>query len=124
MHIWKVINLTALLSSTCVAFSVTHTPSSRSVSSSSLNMGLLDFLGLGGGKAAGFDGSCVMGEESIMSPKSHGTSEVPVQEDLRWDCDVKVADNICNFNRYVREAWMSKMLACIENQYFINLFQI
>lgn len=103
MHIWKVINLTALLSSTCVAFSVTHTPSSRSVSSSSLNMGLLDFLGLGGGKAAGFDGSCVMGEESIMSPKSHGTSEVPVQEDLRWDCDVKVADNICNFNRHYAE---------------------
>jgi len=108
MHIWKIINLTALLSSDCVAFSVNQTPS-RSVPSSSLNMGLLDFLGLGGGKA-GFDGSCVMGEDSIMSPKSHGTSEVPVQEDLRWDCDVKVADNICNFNRYVRGVWMSKIL--------------
>ncbi|KAG7368780.1 hypothetical protein IV203_031523 [Nitzschia inconspicua] len=43
----------------------------------------------------------VMGDESIMSPKAHGTSAVPVQENLRWDCDRKTADNICNFNRYV-----------------------
>ena len=61
-------------------------------------MGILDFLGLGGG-SKGFDGACVMGEDSIMSPKAHGTSAVPVQENLKWDCDRKVADNICNFNR-------------------------
>lgn len=28
-----------------------------------------------------------------------GTSAVPVQENLRWGCDVKKADEICNFNR-------------------------
>ena len=32
-----------------------------------------------------------------------GTSEVPVQENLRWNCDRKVADKICNFNRHYAE---------------------
>lgn len=76
----------------------TKTPSS-STSKTSLKMGILDFLGLGEKK---FD-ACVIGDESIMSPKKHGTSEVPVQENLRWDCDRKVADNICNFNRHYAE---------------------
>lgn len=44
-----------------------------------------------------------MGDESIMSPKAHGTSEVPVQSNLRWDCDRKKADEICNFNRHYAE---------------------
>jgi len=43
-------------------------PSSASASSSSLNMGLLDSLF--GGKT--FAEPCVMGDESIMSPKAHG----------------------------------------------------
>ena len=38
-----------------------------------------------------------------MSKKAHGTSETPVQEDLRWDCDAKLADRICNFNRHYAE---------------------
>ena len=59
-------------------------------------MGFFDFLGLGGRK---YDEPCVMGDEEIMKPKIHGTSDTPVQENLRWDCDQKVADNICNFNR-------------------------
>ena len=42
----------------------------------------------------------VMGHESLMSPKSHGTSHHPVQENLRYECDRKVADRICNFNRH------------------------
>ena len=52
-----------------------------------------------------------MGDESIMSQKSHGTSEKPVQENLRWNCDVKNADKICNFNRHYAEFsgyWSSK----------------
>jgi len=61
---------------------------------------LLDGL-LGGGKK--FDPPCVMGEESIMDPKAHGTSAVPVQSNLRWNCDGKVADRICNFNRHYAE---------------------
>lgn len=44
-----------------------------------------------------------MGEESIMSPKAHGTSETPVQKDLRWKCDYDTADRICNFNRHYAE---------------------
>lgn len=47
-----------------------------------------------------FDGVLV---ESIMSKKSHGTSDKPVQTNLRWNCDVKIADKICNFNRHFAE---------------------
>lgn len=46
---------------------------------------------------------CVQGDESIMSPKEHGTSKTPVQPHLRWGCDSKVADQICNFNRHYAE---------------------
>ena len=38
-----------------------------------------------------------------MSPKKHGTSDVPVQKDLRWNCDYDTADRICNFNRHYAE---------------------
>ena len=38
-----------------------------------------------------------------MSKKKHGTSNVPVQEDLRWGCDRETADRICNFNRHYAE---------------------
>ena len=41
----------------------------------------------------------VYAEETVMSQKAHGTSEKPVQKDLRWNCDFEVADRICNFNR-------------------------
>mmetsp|Transcript_39221 Transcript_39221/g.78533 ORF Transcript_39221/g.78533 Transcript_39221/m.78533 type:complete len:248 (+) Transcript_39221:2-745(+) len=41
----------------------------------------------------------LMGDESIMAPKAHGTTANPVQSKLRWGCDVKLADNICSFNR-------------------------
>lgn len=45
----------------------------------------------------------VMAEESVMSKKAHGTSEKPVQKDLRWNCDFSTADRICNFNRHYAE---------------------
>jgi len=61
-------------------------------------MGLFDMLS---GKQ--YAEPCVMGDESIMSQKAHGTSETPVQENLRWSCDRKVADKICNFNRHYAE---------------------
>jgi peptide methionine sulfoxide reductase MsrB len=50
-----------------------------------------------------FPPPCVMGLEDIMSSKAHGTSSVPVQDNLRWDCDQKLADRICNFNRHYAE---------------------
>ena len=37
----------------------------------------------------------LVGSESIMSAKAHGTSEKPVQAKLRWGCDPKLADRIC-----------------------------
>ena len=38
-----------------------------------------------------------------MSEKAHGTSEEPVQKNLRWNCDFETADRICNFNRHYAE---------------------
>jgi len=69
-----------------------------------LTMGLLDsILGSLGLPQQNYDGACIMGDESIMSQKAHGTSETPVQQDLRWNCDVTVADRICNYNRHYAE---------------------
>lgn len=45
-----------------------------------------------GGPKKSFNAPVVMGDESIMSKKKHGTSNVPVQENLRWDVDQKTAD--------------------------------
>uniref|UniRef100_A0A0G4FUR3 Uncharacterized protein n=1 Tax=Chromera velia CCMP2878 TaxID=1169474 RepID=A0A0G4FUR3_9ALVE len=45
----------------------------------------------------------VMGTESIMSKKDHGTCTRPVSENLRWGVDVKTADRICCFNRHYAE---------------------
>eukprot|EP01031_Cornospumella_fuschlensis_P027016 gene27016-32640_t len=45
----------------------------------------------------------VLGSESIMSTKAHGTSEKPVQDKLRWNVDVALADRISNYNRHFAE---------------------
>lgn len=45
----------------------------------------------------------IMAGEDSMSQKGHGTSEKPVQKDLRWNCDYETADRICNFNRHYAE---------------------
>jgi hypothetical protein len=45
----------------------------------------------------------VVGSESLMAAKAHGTSATPVQDELRWGCDWKTADRICNFNRHYAE---------------------
>ena len=71
-------------------------------------MGLGDAIlgiifGAAGVSAKTFPPPCVMGDESIMKKKAHGTSAVPVQTNLRWDCDGKTADRICNFNRHYAE---------------------
>lgn len=38
-----------------------------------------------------------------MKKKKHGTSDTPVQRNLRWECSVKKADTICNYNRHFAE---------------------
>lgn len=45
----------------------------------------------------------IYGDETIMSPKAHGTSEKPVMKNLRWECDYDTADRITNFNRHYAE---------------------
>ena len=48
-------------------------------------------------------GAIVYGDDSIMSPKSHGTTDAPVQTNLRWGVDRDTADRICCFNRHYAE---------------------
>jgi len=45
----------------------------------------------------------ISGPESLMAKKAHGTCPGPVQENLRYDCDRAVADNISCFNRHYAE---------------------
>lgn len=45
----------------------------------------------------------IIGSNKIMNRKAHGTSETPVQQNLRWNVDRKTADRICNFNRHFAE---------------------
>eukprot|EP00040_Diaphanoeca_grandis_P026968 m.152221 g.152221 ORF g.152221 m.152221 type:complete len:197 (+) comp30795_c7_seq2:73-663(+) len=45
----------------------------------------------------------VVGPESLMAPKAHGTCEKPVQATLRYNVDVKKADEICCYNRHYAE---------------------
>eukprot|EP00929_Paragymnodinium_shiwhaense_P047616 TRINITY_DN24142_c0_g1_i1.p1 TRINITY_DN24142_c0_g1~~TRINITY_DN24142_c0_g1_i1.p1 ORF type:complete len:615 (+),score=112.35 TRINITY_DN24142_c0_g1_i1:105-1949(+) len=56
------------------------------------------------------EGGPVLGEEKIMCYKGHGSSLVPVQDNLRWGCDPNIADELCNFNRVANE----------DNGYFLS----
>jgi peptide methionine sulfoxide reductase MsrB len=49
-------------------------------------------------------GPIAFGDEAIMAPKAHGTSELPVQGDLIYGVSNKLADRICNFNRHFAES--------------------
>jgi len=71
----------------------------------SLPLRTVALFGLGGEASASTEKSQypIVGGEEIMSQKAHGTSEKPVQENLKWNCDIKVADKICNFNRHYAE---------------------
>ena len=44
------------------------------------------------------DDYAVIGDESLLSQKAHGTTEEPVQEQLRWNVNWERADEICSFN--------------------------
>mmetsp|Transcript_87893 Transcript_87893/g.121975 ORF Transcript_87893/g.121975 Transcript_87893/m.121975 type:complete len:237 (-) Transcript_87893:41-751(-) len=45
----------------------------------------------------------VQGSDDIMAAKSHGSTDRPVQEGLRWNVDWNTADRICSFNRHFAE---------------------
>jgi hypothetical protein len=51
------------------------------------------------GASASADGYPIMASDGLMAQKAHGTTEAAVQSKLRWNCDVKLADRICSFNR-------------------------
>lgn len=70
-------------------------------------MGLLDSLtgaarqmSTGGGSGQKYP---LLGDESIMNQKAHGTTDTPVQSSLRYGCDFQTADRICCFNRHYAE---------------------
>lgn len=48
-------------------------------------------------------GKPIMGDESIMVQKEHGTSSSPVQKDLLYGVSNNLADRICNYNRHFAE---------------------
>jgi peptide methionine sulfoxide reductase MsrB len=52
---------------------------------------------------AAVGGKIVYGDESIMTPKAHGTSAMPVQDSLRFGVSNQLADRICNYNRHFAE---------------------
>ena len=68
---------------------------------------LFTFTGdMGQSASSGKDSSCefpVVGEESIMSDKEHGTCTHGVMDGLRWGCEKELADRICCFNRHYAE---------------------
>ena len=41
----------------------------------------------------------VRGDESLMTPKAHGSTATPVQQELRWGVRRELSDRICSFNR-------------------------
>ena len=45
----------------------------------------------------------VLGDESLMSKKAHGTCPKAPQSGLRFGCDASTADKICCFNRHYAE---------------------
>uniref|UniRef100_A0A7S3PNV4 Uncharacterized protein n=1 Tax=Aplanochytrium stocchinoi TaxID=215587 RepID=A0A7S3PNV4_9STRA len=71
------------------------------------------------GRKKSYSGPVVMGTEEIMKKKAHGTTEDPVQENLKWNVDRKKADKICCFNRhyaehsgyFLRTDWLKEMKA-------------
>ena len=73
------------------------------------SIGLLGITAVVGPAAANADGGFTVGgklrfgEESIMDQKDHGTSAMPVQENLRYGVSRKLADRISNYNRRFAE---------------------
>mmetsp|Transcript_76794 Transcript_76794/g.221896 ORF Transcript_76794/g.221896 Transcript_76794/m.221896 type:complete len:230 (+) Transcript_76794:83-772(+) len=78
-------------------------PSRRSFLQSAGVMVATSFLNPTKSNAVQVGGKIQYGDESIMSPKAHGTSAKPVQDDLLYGVSNKLADKITNFNRHFAE---------------------
>jgi hypothetical protein len=72
-------------------------------------------------------GELRLGDDAIMAPKAHGTSETPVQNSLRYGVSNQLADKICNYTRHFAELGVSasyfcmNMYICISSRLFISL---
>jgi hypothetical protein len=55
------------------------------------------------GNVPAVGGKPIYGKEDIMSPKSHGTSDAPVQSELLFEVSNNLADRITNYNRRFAE---------------------
>jgi len=95
------ISAAALLSVDAFSVVAATPPTKRKARTATPMANLLDGL-LGGAKKV-IDAPVVMGPEEMMTQKEFGTSAVPIQKDLRWNCDVETADRICNYNRHYAE---------------------
>ena len=78
-----------------------------------VNMGLFDALT---SKAPRYGPPVVIGEESLMSQKAHGTSDVPVQKDLRWNCgadlEIETKPRAIFFRKRVVDGFAFGILVC------------
>jgi len=88
---------------TTLAASVRTSAFSPSRPGGSINNTRLNLLNKLFGSSSATNGLPIVAEESVMDQKAHGTSEKPVQKELRWKCDFDTADRICNFNRHYAE---------------------
>ena len=87
-----------------VVKAITANSSSSSVSSNHQHISVRHLFNqlFGGSNSNSNDGTTttnmkkypILGDESIMSKKEHGTSHQPVQQNLRWNCDYDTADRI------------------------------
>jgi len=48
-------------------------------------------------------GKIQLGEETLMAPKDHGTTSIPVQDNLKYGVSQKLSDKICSYNRHFAE---------------------
>jgi len=104
-HRMRVVALLLLAASTSRAFSFAGSSVDRSARRGTRSTKLVALGGLFEmlNPKKTFAAPCVMGEESIMAPKEHGTSTKPVQAKLRWGCKDDLADRICSYNRHYAE---------------------
>jgi hypothetical protein len=66
------------------------------------------------------------GSKDIMKKKKHGTSEKPAMKNLRFGCEYKLADKICNYNRHFAEnagyfshtTWLKEVDPSAETAYY------
>jgi len=48
-------------------------------------------------------GKIQLGEDTLMAPKDHGTTSIPVQDNLKYGVSQKLSDKICSYNRHFAE---------------------